>query len=151
MYIQMLKNLMTVRDLNQSDIARLGGLSRAAVSKWFCQNASWVNVESETMRRLAAGLGLPLQSFLEEKIDLSPLATRFLWDALYPNMEGFVQALLGGQPPALARLVQVLGFRDAVLIIGKKVLTLFERYKKFIKPIRRQQLELIWPLYSSQI
>lgn len=141
---------MISRNLNQADIAKRGTISRAAVSKWFHSRGGWANVESKTLLNLARALGVSASIFLEERETLAPLKTRFLWDYLYPNMENFVQALVQNRLPALARLVQVLGFHASQAIIGKRVLILFEKYKKYIKPVRRKELEVLWPLYASR-
>lgn len=151
MYLQMVKNIMFKRQLSQADLARLAGVSRAAVSKWFRSKGGWANVESQTLLRLANALGVSPSFFLAKREVLAPLETRFLWDHLYPNMESFVQALIQSRLPALARLVQVLGFKEAQAVVGKKAVRWFEKYKKFIKPARRKQLEVLWPLYVSQL
>lgn len=151
MYLQVLNNIMVSRGLNRADIAGLAGVSRAAVSKWFQQGEKrgWINVETETIFRLAKALRLPPETFLKEREDISIYQTEFLWDGLYPNMERFLKAAVEGRLPALARLVQVLGFRGAKAITGKKAIILFEKYKKYIQPVRRRALENIWQLYTA--
>ncbi len=141
---------MASRELNQANIARLAGISRAAVSKWFQSRKEWANVESKTLLNLAKALRVEASLFLEKREDLSLWETRFLWDRLYPNMESFVRALAQNRLPAMARLVQVLGFHASRAITGRKAVTLFESYKKYIKPVRRKELEVLWPLYISQ-
>lgn len=150
MYLQQLKNIMIIKGLRQSDIAQKGGVSRAAVTRWFQSQKGWANVESKTLLNLAKALGVSPSIFFEERETLAPLEFRFLWDHLYPNMESFVQALVQKRLPALARLVQVLGFHSSQAVIGKKVVPLFEKYKKYIKPVRRKELEVLWPLYASR-
>lgn len=140
---------MVYKNLTQADIARWSGVSRAAVSKWFCSKQGLVNVETKTLLNLAKVLQVSPDIFLRERIYLKPFQTRFLWDHLYPDMENFVKALFQNRLPALARLVQVLGFREAQAIVGKKAVLWFEKYKKFLKPPRRKQLEILWPLYQS--
>ncbi len=129
----------------------LAGVSRAAVSKWFRCKMGPVNVESRTILNLAKGLNVAPDLFLRESADLSTLQSQFLWDFLYPSMKNFIQALIQSRLPALARLVQVLGFHNATVVAGKKVVRLFEKYKKFVKPVRRRELEILWPLYISKI
>lgn len=150
MYLQILKNTIVSRNLTKADIARLAGVSRAAVSKWFHSEPGLINVESKTLLSLAKGLQISPEIFLRECLDLKPFGTRFLWDHLYPSMEKFVQALVQNRLPALARLVQVLGFKEAQAVVGKKAVAWFGKYKKYIKPLRRKQLEVLWPLYQSQ-
>lgn len=152
MYLQVLKNIIKKGDLKKADIARLAAVSRAAVTRWFHQvnKDGSVNVETQTLIRLATGLGVPVERLLKPLPDLSLYHTEFLWDGLYLSMEDFVQALIQGQLPALGRLVQEIGFAKARRIIGKKVVLLFPQYEKFIKPVRREQLEVLWPLYTSR-
>ncbi|OGQ23466.1 MAG: hypothetical protein A3I05_08015 [Deltaproteobacteria bacterium RIFCSPLOWO2_02_FULL_44_10] len=138
-------------NLTQTDLSVLAHVSRAAVSKWFRSESNWVNVETNTLRTLAHELSLPPDLFLKEISDLAPYTTHFLWDRLYPSMESFVQALVQGRLQAIARLVQMLGFHQSIFVIGKKTVTHFEKYKKYIKPARRKQLEVLWPLYNSQL
>lgn|SRR3989338_3825878 len=152
MYLQVLKNISINRSLRKADIADLAGVSRAAVTKWFLQEGTdrAVNVESRTLTRLASGLGVPVERLLKPLPDLSPYRTEFLWDGLYPSMDQFVRALIQGRLPALARLIQEIGFARARRVIGKRAISQFSRYKKFIKPVRRGQLEVLWPLYASK-
>lgn len=138
---------------NKADIADRAQVSRAAVTKWF-QNAkphALINVEIKTLMNLATALKVKPDYFLTPSPDLSGLTTSFLWDYLYPNMESFVEALSQYQWPAVARLVQVVGFHDAKKISGEKIFSDFPKYAKYIKPARRKQLEILWPLYTSKI
>lgn len=131
-------------------LARKTGVSRAAVTRWFrkAKKEGWVNVESKTLVALARGLGLSPDELLTERISLDSFETSFLWDHLYPDMESFVQALVQHQRPAMARLVQTVGFRSAIKILGGVILRRFEEYEKQIPPVRRQELERVWPLYQ---
>ena len=140
---------MVSKRLKAAGVARLAGVSRAAVSRWFHDPSEWVNVESLTLKRLALSLNLEPAFFLRKSPDLTPLQTQFLWDALYPDMDRFVRAINAHEPPALARLVQVLGFHQASRIAGQTLINKFHDYKHFIKPVRRRHLELLWPLYSA--
>lgn len=151
MYLQVLKNIMVSKGLNRADVAKLAGVSRAAVSKWFRQGEETgvVNVETKTIFELARTLKLPPDLFLKERENLSAYETEFLWDRLYPDMEHFLKAVAEERLPALARLVQVLGFHQAKIVAGKKVVTLFDKYEKFIHPTRRRALEAIWQLYTN--
>lgn len=153
MYLQNVKNIASLKSLNHADLARLATVSRATVTKWFQQGEKrgWANVETASIIRLAESLHLPPHFFLQKRPLLSPYKTAFLWDALYPDMENFVKALAEFRWPAVARLVQVAGFHESVELLGKKVVLQFERYKKHIKPARRKQLEILWPLYASKI
>lgn len=150
MYIQTLKNLMTTRRLSPADIARLARVSRAAVCKWFHSPAGFANVETRSLIKLAQGLEIDPKELLINSAHISHMSTLFLWDRLYSSMEEFALAIVQRQLPALARLVQVMGFNSARKIIGNNALKLFPRYKKYIKPVRRKQLEILWPLYLSK-
>jgi len=151
MYLQALKNMMISKGLNRADVAKLAGVSRAAVSKWFRQGEETgvVNVETKTIFELAGALKLPPDLFLKKRENLSAYETEFLWDRLYPDMEHFLKAVAEGRLPALARLVQVLGFHQAKIVAGKKSVTLFDKYKKYIHPTRRHALEAVWQLYAN--
>lgn len=150
MYLQSIQNIKKIHLLNDAAVARMAGISRAAVHRWFAESpsADWVNVETATLMQLAQSLSITPDYFLQKKMRLDPYETQFLWDALYPDMESFCLALVQNQMPALARLVQILGFHEAGSVVGNRVLTEFVRYKKYIKPIRRKQLEILWPIYS---
>ena len=136
--------------MNKAQIAKLAEISRAAVTKWFSKEKEmdWVNVETKTIIRLAEHLHLSPEIFLQKRINLDRFSHRFLWDRLYPDMESFIKALSEHELPALARLVQILGFKEAEHVIGKSIVPLFQEYKRFIKPIRRKELETLWPLYN---
>jgi transcriptional regulator with XRE-family HTH domain len=150
MYLQALTKYMLSKHLRRADVARIAGVTRAAVTRWFATAGNTCNVETHTLLRLAHGLGIDPAALLREEPDLSPMATRFLWDRLYPNMETFVEALARRRLPAIARLVQVVGFHDAMPVVGRRAVALFPHYKRWIKPARRRQLEMLWPFYASQ-
>lgn len=147
MYLQQVKNIMTAKGVRRADIAKMAGVSRAAVSKWFKSPEGEANVETRTLIKLAESLKIPPEYFLKKSEDISSFETKFLWDHIYPSMEEFVLALTRNHLPAIARLVQVLGFHSAEKICGISVLKLFPKYKKFIKPARLKELEILWPLY----
>lgn len=152
MYLQALKNIMKARGLRKADVARMAGVSRAAVTRWFrlaARQKGWVNVESKTLGQLKQTLNVSPDLLMEVHTDLAAFQTRFLWDHLYPDMEAFVEGVIRKQLPALARLVEVLGFHEAGKIVGAVVFRRFSQYKKFIKPVRRKELEPLWPLYHS--
>lgn len=150
MYIQQLKNIMIDKNLSQSDVARLAQVSGAAVSKWFKHaiDRDWINVETGTVIRLAQGLKISPEQLLKPTPRLERWQSQFLWDRLYPTMEAFAQALLVRQLPAVARLTQVLGLRNAARLMGKWAIRKFPDYKRYIKPARRKELELLWSLYQ---
>jgi len=151
MYFQQLKNLLYKNSLTKSDLARLAGVTRAAVTRWFYDGADdgFINLESETIKKIAEGLQISPEVLMTVSEDLSGYQTWYLWDHLYPNMEAFVLALTQLRLPAIARLVQVKGFYQALQVIGKKAVTLFPKYKQLIKPARRKELEILWPFYTT--
>lgn len=151
MYFQQIKNLSYKNNLKKTDWARLAGVSRAAVTQWFHkgQRDGFINLETATVRKIADGCHVSPMLFMTPSADLSKYQTWYLWDYLYPHMEAFVWALAEARLPALARLVQVKGFYQAMQVIGKKAVKLFPQYKRFIKPTRRKELEILWPLYQT--
>lgn len=151
MYFQRLKNVMHCRQLTWADVARAAGVSRAAITKWHRSGTAtgWINLETSTLRTLADRLQMPAAYFLTPQEHLTPLHTRFLWDALYPSMEALITAIRHHAPEALARLVHVLGFHDALAIAGRSMIDRFPQYKRYILPVRRHELEVLWPLYRA--
>ena len=151
MYIQIVKHIMKIQNLNRAQIAKCAGISRAAVTKWFSkgQTINWVNVETKTIIRLAEHLHVPPEIFLQTRVNLARMSHRFLWDRLYPDMESFIEALSKHDLPAVARLVQIVGLKEAKDIIGKGIVELFPQYKQFIKPMRRKELEILWPRFEK--
>src|SRR3989338_2190618 len=148
MYLQQLKNIIYEKGFRRADIARMTGVSRATVTLWFQrEKEGWVNIESSTLLKLAQSLNVPPEIFLQKRENLFPLQTRFLWDHLYSSMESFVEALSQKRLPALARLIQVLGFAESKNVVGSVIINFFDNYKKFIKTVRRKELERLWPLY----
>lgn len=144
---------MFKNNLTRAELARQASVSRAAVTKWFHQGKKfgWINVETKTLMRLTKTLHVTPQLLLQERTNLEKFAYLYLWDALYPTMEAFIHALTIKRPQAIARLVQEHGFWQAAKIAGKKSIKNFDDYKKFIKPIRKNELEVLWPLYQSTI
>ncbi len=144
---------MKSKGLRRADLARAAEVSRAAVTKWFASAAKspegWANIETSTLRNLASGLGLKPEQLLRLPPDLSGMKSRFLWDHLYESMEDFTKGLARRELVALGRLVQVLGFREASRIVGKDAYRKFPDYKRYLKPVRRRELEILWPLYHS--
>lgn len=98
MHLQSLKQIMAARGLTQADIARLAGVSRAAVTKWFKARRPQVNVEVRTLMHLANKLGIPPASLLKRqqtRIASSARSTpSFMWD--YPLSTEEIRAILTG-------------------------------------------------------
>lgn len=157
MNIQTLRALAKVRDKRASDIARMAGVSRQAVSKWMKAGAhAAISVRSQNLQHLADGLGIRADELLRSLPVLDDHALRsayetiFLWDRLYPGLEDFAIALVRGNEAALARLVQVFGLYKSANVAGPQVWRRFPFYKKHIRPIRREQLERLWKLRQER-
>ncbi len=150
MYLRTLNYIIAIKGYRRADLSRMAHVSKAAVCKWFKSPDGICNMEIRTFLTLAKNLGIEPKCLIEMACDLSDLETRFLWDRSYPTMESFISALSHAQLPAVARLVQITGFHEAEKIVGSSAVTLFPRYKKYIKPARRKALEVIWPLYRSK-
>lgn len=150
MYCQNLKYISGLKGIKPADLARLAGVSRAAVSRWFREGnrTGFMNMETKTLSRLSQSLNLAPGVFFEKLPDLEPESTLFLWDSLYSDMAAFVCALIKGEIQAVARLVQVLGLHESKMILGKKIVHDFSKYKKYLHPARARQLEAIWHLYQ---
>ena len=69
--------------------------------------------------------------------------TRYLWDRLYPDINDFAIALNRNEPKAVARLVEVEGLYRAEKVLGPRVWSQFQDYKRLVHPARRPQLELL--------
>jgi len=145
-----------LRNKSQSELARVAGVSRQAVSQWFKSTAhSEVNLRSVHLRRLAEGLHVSADVLLKPLPVLSDNdQTReyegmLLWDRLYPSLADYSVALLRGELPALARLVQVFGlFRGEKIAGSQMIWNRFPNYKHLIRSVRRQQMERIWNLHN---
>ncbi|MBF0105058.1 MAG: hypothetical protein HQM16_06990 [Deltaproteobacteria bacterium] len=134
-----------------SHVAQKAGVTKAAVSKWFFgfKPKDFINVETQTVATLAKNLNVDLCVFFENQKNVDHYRTTFLWDSLFESVESFLWAIKQKRSPALARLVEVLGLHEASLVAGPVVMRKFHQYKHFIKPIRRKQMEVLWPLYSK--
>jgi transcriptional regulator with XRE-family HTH domain len=144
-----LKSLVLARGLSQADLARVVGVSRQTVSHWFSK-AREVNLYSSHLKKIANGLGVSVETLSRPLPVLAVAGERekweadLLWDKLYPNLESFLAGCVRGQPPALARLVQVCGLYQSHKIAGKQVWRKFPDFKRFIHPAYRQALEVVW-------
>lgn len=153
--------ILKLCNLSQSDLARMAGVSRQAVSSWFRKTHS---IKMMPLIKLSHGLNISLDDltqFLQKSDPLDvftterqmQLKTNLLWDKLYPTLDGYLIALLRNDLRALARLTQVYGLFTAATIVGggrkSKIWILFHRYKKFIPPVQRQGQEKIWQLQKG--
>ncbi|MBI4351419.1 MAG: helix-turn-helix transcriptional regulator [Elusimicrobia bacterium] len=138
------------RAISQSDLARMAGISRQAVSRWFRQGRPEIDVRASHLQRLSQALGasmdelsLPLPC-LESPEQRAALGAGLLWDRLYPDAGLFAAALVRGEGRAVARLVEVYGFFLSARMLGRAVWDRFPQYKKYLPPVRRRQLEELW-------
>lgn len=151
---QNLELLVESLGLSQSDLARLAGVTRQAVSLWFKGPEGGLGMRASHLVALSRGLGLSLDGLtesvgLDEKAE-QDVKTEFLWDGLYPGLAGFCAALARGEDRALARLVQVYGLYRAEAVAGESVWTRFPRYKRHVHPGRREGLEAVWRFETSR-
>ncbi len=158
MMISTLKSICRARGLNQTDVAKLAGVSRQAVSAWFrTADASTrrANVQTRHLMALAEGLKVPAQMLLEPLPGLTHeerarWRTTFLWDDLYPDLDAFLAGLTRGEGRALARLVGRVGLYQAAKIAGAVVWKRFPIYRRHLHPARRPGLECLWNMRQSR-
>jgi transcriptional regulator with XRE-family HTH domain len=158
MHIQTLKAVATIRNLNQSDLARAAGVSRQRISQWLHHAPvdGFVNIQTKHLMSIAAALGIlpgvllrPLPLLCDEQ-GLQGETARLLWDKLYPDLTSLLVAALDRQPQALARVVQVYGLFASAKLFGGRVWRDFDTYKQFIHPVRRKELECLWKYRQTQ-
>jgi transcriptional regulator with XRE-family HTH domain len=156
MNAQALRTISKLRRVNQAGLARMAHVSRQAVSRWFKPSAGpEVSIQTPHLRGLAEGLRVSAEDLLRPLPVLGDAeATRWyeaalLWDGLYSDLGDFSVALVRGESPALARLVQVFGLYQASKVAGQKIWDRFPYFKKQIRPMRREQLERVWQIHEN--
>ena len=153
--VQTLMFTARIRGLSQSDLARMAGVSRQAVSLWFkSAKDGQADLRAKNLLALSRALGLYVDEITtplpcSSAKERAPLQTSLLWDRLYPNIEDFALALSQKKPKALARLVQIYGLFCSAKMVGRIIWTAFEKYKNHIHPVRRMELEKLWHLRQS--
>lgn len=158
MHLQTLKAIATIRHLNQSDLARAAGVSRQRISQWMQQSSSdgFVNVQTKHLMSIAKALDISPDSLLRplpllcDEQSLQRETARLLWDKLYPDLMSLLVAVLERQPQALARVVQIYGLYSSAKLFGERVWRDFSKYKQFIHPVRRKELESVCQYRQSQ-
>lgn len=151
MFLRNLRVLCQLRGLKQSDLARMAGVSRQAVSLWFRKgHEGGVPVRSEHLVRLCLALDMGIDDLMTPLPDTGDLEASLLWDRLYPNAFALVAAASDGEPRALARLVQVHGLLVSARLFGRKVTKDFHRYKRYIHPTRRGECEQVWKTIENR-
>ncbi len=152
---QGLLSLQTLRSLNQSDLARLAGVSRQAVSLWFKDaGAGRIKMSADHLLSLCRGLGISAEDLAADFPALDPgqrtrLEATLLWDRLYPTLEDLGIAACAGEPQALGRLVETYGLYASAGMLGPAVWERFTDYRGYIHPARRPGLERIWRLKTT--
>lgn len=158
MHIETLKAIATIRHLNQSDLARAAGVSRQRISQWLHGPTSdgFINIQTKHLMAIAkvldispGGLLRPLP-LLDDPQSLQRETARLIWDKLYPDLTSLLVAVLERQPQALARVVQIYGLYASAKLFGERVWQDFSKYKQFIHPVRRKELEGLWQYRQSQ-
>ena len=101
-----LKTIAKRKRVSQSELARLAGVSRQAVSKWFRNERSVAQIRSTHLRALANGLGVPSDLLLGglpglQAADREELEAGLLWDRAYPDLDSLLCALVDEQPQAV--------------------------------------------------
>lgn len=153
MQVSTLKTICRFKGLNQSEVARLAGVTRQAVSVWL--KAKTANTQTRHLVALAQALGVPAQDLLEPLPGLSDEQrerwhSTLLWDRLYPDLDSFLLALVRSEDRALARLADRVGLYKAAKIAGTAVWRRFPAYKRYLPSVRRKGLERIWQLRQSR-
>ena len=146
--------LLPVQGLNQSDLARLAGVSRQAVSLWMRGDAP-AGMRVSHLLSLSRALGVGIAELAEPLPGFEPelerdLEAEFLWDGLYSGLLEFAAALARRDHKALARLAQVYGLYRASKAAGGAAWTDYPEYRRHIKPARREGLDRIWRLETSR-
>jgi transcriptional regulator with XRE-family HTH domain len=155
MNAQSLRAISQLRMISQSELARMAGVSRQAVSQWFkAPIGTELNVRTPHLRQLSDALHIDAKDLLQPLPVLDDgeavrqYETTLLWDCLYPSLVDFSVALVHGESVALARLVQVFGIYKASKIAGQKIWDRFPGYKRHIRPIRREEIERVWQIHQ---
>lgn len=159
MNLATLQSLMKVKGMNQSELARMAGVSRQSVSLWFGKAGDWgrqINIHSRHLHRISKSLGVSMDALMEPLFPNKDLSEYFkslektlTWDGAYSDLISFVVALVIGDDRAYARLVQIFGLFSAAKIAGDEIWHRFSRYKKYMNPTRRKESEKVWELQKD--
>lgn len=147
---QALEHRLRARSMSQAELARRIGVSRQAVSLWFKQPGATIRVRAEQLLAVARVLGVSVERLTQplpfrDGPQRAELQTALLWDHLYPSIDEFAVAIKREEPRAIARLVEVHGLYAAAKLVGRAAAwKAFPRYRRFIPPVRRRQLESLW-------
>ncbi len=133
------------RNLNHSDLARMAGVSRQAVSLWFKSGTGRVDLRASHLLTLCEKLNIAPKD-LSTPLPESSKETEaeLLWDRLYPDLESFAVAVVQEEPRALARLAEAYGLYGAEKAAGKCAIKKFKEYERYLPPGRREALRTVW-------
>jgi transcriptional regulator with XRE-family HTH domain len=151
--VKTLDALRKARGWTQSELARRVGVSRQTVSLWYRQQEA--DLHGRHLVRLAQVLGVPVEDLGRPLPCFDPatharLRATLLWDRLFPDLDDFAIALIAGDGRALGRLVEVYGLFAAEATLGPHVWSEFPRYKRYIHPARRLELETLWTWHERR-
>ena len=151
--VRTLEALLKARGLSRSELARMVGVTRQAVSLWFQQEDA--NIHSRHLLRLSEVLGVSVEELVEPLPCFGPdtharVRAALLWDRLYPDLDDFAVALNVSDPRAVGRFVEAYGLYAAEKTLGRSVWRNFPNYKKHIHPARRRELETLWAWNKSR-
>ncbi|MFH1810571.1 MAG: helix-turn-helix transcriptional regulator [Pseudomonadota bacterium] len=153
-----LRTVARARGLNQSELAKLAGVSRQAVSLWLRNDPdhtdATVDLRSSHLTALADRLGVSLDVLTRPLPGLSAaerehLTAELLWDHSFEDLDAFLVALAREDDRALARLVEKRGLFEAARIAGDCAWKKFASFKKYLPPRKRSALEKLWNLQRS--
>ncbi len=156
MYANTLQSLMKLRGLSQAQLAKIVGMSRQAISRWFLKDHGQIKFYASDLNQIAVALNLPVKDLsapipiVEDENEYKKLSTQLLWDRLYPDLESFVSGLVHGHDAAFARLVHVYGPFAAEKLIGKKIWTRYPKYKTILPPATRRKMEVLWNFHLNR-
>jgi transcriptional regulator with XRE-family HTH domain len=157
MYISKLQMIMKSRGINQSDIAKIAGISRQSVSLWFSQDSDFQNIQILHIMKLSEGLNISIDELVKPMPILNDpekrksLFTEFCWDYLYPDIGAFFVALLKNEWPAVGRLVTCRGLYESANLLGEIVWDNYHLYSKYIHPVKKKECDHIWKIHPSLI
>ena len=148
MYFKTINSMLLARGWSQSDLARVTGVSRQAVSKWL-KGSAQVSMTSENLFKVSRALRVPAETLARPlpgyggDAEHDQLMAAYLWDRLYPDLDELVIAASRWQLPAVARLVEVDGLYATEKLLGKAVWRRFEEYARYLNAVRRGQLRAL--------
>jgi transcriptional regulator with XRE-family HTH domain len=145
---------MKARGLNQSDISRIAGVSRQAVSLWFSSKSDFQNIPVLHLIKLCGSLNISIDNLVKPVPLLSDpearkrLFAEFCWDRAYPDIDAFFIALSKHQLPALARLAECRGMYESAHIVGNAAWRDYPKYSRYIHPVKRKECDHLWRLHA---